>query len=86
MSFEFDNVSIDLLSARLPENFVPKNVDILNDNVLNGVDDESSRALNGPRVCHSLTHSLMHSPTHSLTRIAIPGDNDDRKVHKERKF
>ncbi len=68
MSFEFDNVSIDLLSARLPENFVPKNLDILNDNVLNGVDDESSRALNGPRVRHSLTHSLTHLLTYLLTQ------------------
>jgi len=82
MSFEFDNVSIDLLSARLPENFVPKNLDILNDNVLNGVDDESSRALNGPRVRHLLTHLLTHSLTYSHTK----GDNDDRKVYKKRKF
>ena len=70
-------MSIDLLSARLPENFVPKNLDILNDNVLNGVDDESSRALNGPRVCNSLIHSLTNSLMHSLTHIVIPGDNDD---------
>lgn len=50
MSFDFDGVSIDLAFARLVDNFVPAKLDVLDDNILNGVDDATVTTLNGPRV------------------------------------
>ena len=50
MSFDFDGVSIDLLFARLADNVVVDNLDILDDNILTGLDDATEKSLNGPRV------------------------------------
>jgi poly(A) polymerase len=50
ISFDFNGVSIDLLFARLASNQVPRNLDILDDDVLIGVDDKTEKSLNGPRV------------------------------------
>ena len=55
LSFEFRNVSIDLLFAQLAQNTVPKNLDILDDAILRGVDDTTEKSLNGPRVTNMLT-------------------------------
>lgn len=50
MTFDFDDVNIDLLFAQLNMPKVPDNLDINDDNILEGVDDESEKSLNGPRV------------------------------------
>jgi poly(A) polymerase len=50
MEFDFDGVSIDLLFARLADNVVPAKLDILDDNILTGLDDATEKSLNGPRV------------------------------------
>lgn len=50
ISFDFSGVSIDLLFARLAVNVVPKDLDILDDEVLIGLDNETEKSLNGPRV------------------------------------
>ena len=50
MSFDFDGVSIDLLFARMADNVVPENLDILDDSILTGLDDATEKSLNGPRV------------------------------------
>lgn len=50
ISFDFRKVSIDLLFARLADNIVPKDLDILDDRILVGLDLSSERSLNGPRV------------------------------------
>ena len=58
ISFEFRGVSIDLLFAQLAQNAVPKNLDILDDSILRGVDDATEKSLNGPRVTNMLTKLL----------------------------
>lgn len=50
ISFDFNGVSIDLLFARLASSHVPRDLDILDDDVLIGVDDKTEKSLNGPRV------------------------------------
>jgi poly(A) polymerase len=51
ISFDFQNVSIDLLFCRFSSSEVPRNLDILDDNCLIGLEDESDvLSLNGPRV------------------------------------
>jgi len=54
ISFDFENVSLDLLFARLAENYVSKNVDLLEDKILNGCDRATVLSLNGPRVTKML--------------------------------
>lgn len=62
MSFDFDGVSIDLLFARLSDNVVPDNLDILDDALLDGLDDATEKSLNGPRVT-MMIHELVGKET-----------------------
>ncbi len=50
IELEFRGVAIDLLFARLAENVVISNLDILDDNILANVDRPTEMSLNGPRV------------------------------------
>ena len=50
ISFDFRKVNIDLLFARLASNTVPESLDILDDNILIGLDEATEKSLNGPRV------------------------------------
>jgi poly(A) polymerase len=59
MSFDFRgpnglNVSIDLLFARMAENTVPGNLNILDDKILTGLDEATEKSLNGPRVTNMI--------------------------------
>jgi poly(A) polymerase len=54
ISFDFRGVSIDLLFARLQSNNVPKDLDILDDNMLIGLDEATEKSLNGPRVTNMI--------------------------------
>lgn len=54
ISFDFRGVSIDLLFARLAQNSVPKDLDILDDNILIGLDEPTEKSLNGPRVTNMI--------------------------------
>jgi poly(A) polymerase len=54
MSFDYRGVSIDLLFARLAQNIVPKDLDILDDNILIGLDEATEKSLNGPRVTNMI--------------------------------
>jgi poly(A) polymerase len=58
ISFEFRGVSIDLLFAQLAQNAVPRDLDILDDTILRGVDDATEKSLNGPRVTNMLIRLL----------------------------
>ena len=46
----FNGVQIDLLFASVPLNCVPAELNILDDNILQGLDEASTITLNGPRV------------------------------------
>ena len=50
MELEFSGVSIDLLFARMSENVVKDDLDILDDDVLRNLDSATEKSLNGPRV------------------------------------
>lgn len=54
ISFDYRGVSIDLLFARLSQNLVPRDLDILDDNVLIGLDQATEKSLNGPRVTNMI--------------------------------
>ena len=50
MTFDFDDVNIDLLFAMMPLNAVPESFDIDDNDALQGVDEATEKSLNGPRV------------------------------------
>ena len=50
ITFDFDDINIDLLFAQVPVDSVPPDFDINDDSVLSGVDVGTEKSLNGPRV------------------------------------
>jgi poly(A) polymerase len=54
ISFDYRGVSIDLLFARMAENVIPKDIDILDDRILVGLDEATEKSLNGPRVTNMI--------------------------------
>ena len=68
MAFDFMEISIDLLFARLSSNRVPKNFDILSDSVLSDIDEATEKSLNGPRV------------TDMIPRLACKAKDTDGRI------
>jgi poly(A) polymerase len=50
IKFEYDDISIDLIFSRLLQDTIPKDQQLLNSNVLRGLDEAELRSLNGTRV------------------------------------
>lgn len=50
LTFDFDEINIDLQIAILPRNTIPDNLNILDDQILRDVDSATEKSLNGPRV------------------------------------
>ncbi|KAL7693232.1 putative nucleotidyltransferase, class I-like, poly(A) polymerase [Plasmopara halstedii] len=50
ITFDYEEINIDLQIAILPRNSIPENLNILDDHVLVGVDPATEKSLNGPRV------------------------------------
>ncbi|DBA03160.1 TPA: hypothetical protein N0F65_003880 [Lagenidium giganteum] len=50
ITFDYEEINIDLQIAILPRNTIPDNINILDDNILSGVDTATEKSLNGPRV------------------------------------
>ncbi|CAM9733034.1 unnamed protein product [Chrysoparadoxa australica] len=58
ITFDFDEINIDLGLACLPVNSVAENIDIDNDSILSGVDPATEKCVNGPRVTNMI-HRLV---------------------------
>jgi poly(A) polymerase len=54
MTFDFDDINIDLGLACLPIDSVPADIDIDDDAILKGVDTPTEKCLNGPRVTNMI--------------------------------
>ena len=50
LTFDYEEINIDLQIAILPRNSIPENLNILDNQVLVGVDPATEKSLNGPRV------------------------------------
>lgn len=50
LTFDFEEINIDLQIAILPRNTIPDNLNILDDQILRDVDTATEKSLNGPRV------------------------------------
>ncbi|CAI5704985.1 hypothetical protein KXD40_001731 [Peronospora effusa] len=50
LTFDYEEINIDLQIAILPRNSIPENLNILDNHVLVGVDPATEKSLNGPRV------------------------------------
>lgn len=64
----YDGIYIDLLFARLSVAMIPENFDILDEENLKNVDDETQRSLNGPRVAD---HILRLVPNRENFRMTL---------------
>ncbi|CAN0386410.1 unnamed protein product, partial [Scytosiphon promiscuus] len=58
ITFDFDEINIDLGLACLPVPTVPPTLDIDDDQVLDGVDRPTEKCVNGPRVTNMI-HRLV---------------------------
>ncbi|KDO20493.1 hypothetical protein SPRG_14011 [Saprolegnia parasitica CBS 223.65] len=50
LTFDYEEINIDLQIAILERNSIPENLNVLDDNILVGVDTPTEKSLNGPRV------------------------------------
>ncbi|RHY32840.1 hypothetical protein DYB32_002190 [Aphanomyces invadans] len=50
LTFDYEDINIDLQIAILDRSSIPDNINILDDNILSGVDSATEKSLNGPRV------------------------------------
>ncbi|CAI5720461.1 unnamed protein product [Hyaloperonospora brassicae] len=50
LTFDYEEINVDLQIAILPRNSIPEDLNILDDQVLVGVDPATEKSLNGPRV------------------------------------
>ena len=71
LTFDWEGVNIDLLFARLNSSSVPKNFDIDNDSVLDGVDSATEKSLNGPRVTNLIAALVGGTPQRYQTFLEV---------------
>ncbi|KAL9648156.1 hypothetical protein ABK040_012689 [Willaertia magna] len=67
----FDGVEVDLLFARLSRNVIPADLNILDENNLKDVDEETQRSLNGPRVADEILNLVPNKETFRTTLRCI---------------
>lgn len=71
LTFDWEGVNIDLLFARINTASVPKDFDIDNDKVLDGVDSATEKSLNGPRVTNLIAALVGGSPERYQTFLRV---------------
>jgi poly(A) polymerase len=71
LTFDWEGVNIDLLFSRLNTPSVPKDFDIDNDAVLDGVDSATEKSLNGPRVTNLIAALVSGTPGRYQTFLAV---------------
>ncbi|XP_078505428.1 poly(A) polymerase gamma [Lissotriton helveticus] len=71
IKFEFDNVEIDLVFARLAMQTIPDNLDLRDDSRLKSLDIRCIRSLNGCRVTDEILHLVPNKENFRLTLRAI---------------
>ncbi|XP_069464136.1 poly(A) polymerase gamma isoform X2 [Ambystoma mexicanum] len=71
LKFEFDNVEIDLVFARLAMQTIPDNLDLRDDSRLKSLDIRCIRSLNGCRVTDEILHLVPNKENFRLTLRAI---------------
>ncbi|KAI9011184.1 polymerase [Gaertneriomyces semiglobifer] len=68
IKFQFSDIPIDLVFARLEQSTVPDNLDLADDNLLRGLDERCVRSLNGSRVTDDILRLV---PNIDAFRIAL---------------
>ncbi|XP_053552275.1 poly(A) polymerase gamma [Bombina bombina] len=71
IKFEFLNIEIDLVFARLPLQCIPDNLDLRDDSRLRSLDIRCIRSLNGCRVTDEILHLVPNKETFRLTLRAV---------------
>ncbi|KAM3932155.1 poly(A) polymerase gamma [Leptodactylus fuscus] len=71
IKFEFFNIEIDLVFARLPLQCIPDNLDLREDSWLRSLDIRCIRSLNGCRVTDEILHLVPNKENFRLTLRAI---------------
>ncbi|XP_040285655.1 poly(A) polymerase gamma isoform X1 [Bufo bufo] len=71
IKFEFFNIEIDLVFARLPLQCIPDNLDLREDSWLRSLDIRCIRSLNGCRVTDEILHLVPNKENFRLTLRAV---------------
>ncbi|KAM4693556.1 poly(A) polymerase gamma isoform 2-T2 [Discoglossus pictus] len=71
IKFEFMNIEIDLVFARLPLQCIPDNLDLRDDSRLRSLDIRCIRSLNGCRVTDEILHLVPNKENFRLTLRAV---------------
>ncbi|XP_056423642.1 poly(A) polymerase gamma isoform X2 [Hyla sarda] len=71
IKFEFINIEIDLVFARLPLQCIPDNLDLRDDSRLRSLDIRCIRSLNGCRVTDEILHLVPNKENFRLTLRAV---------------
>jgi len=77
----YDGIYIDLLFARLSVAMIPENFDILDEENLKNVDDETQRSLNGPRVADHILRLVPNRENFRMTLKCVKLWADKRGIY-----
>lgn len=70
IKFEYSGISIDLIFSRLELSQIPRNLTLLDDGLLRGLDEAELRSLNGTRVTDEILELV---PQKAIFRTALRG-------------
>lgn len=73
ITFDYEEINIDLQIAILPRNTIPDDLNILEDAVLIGVDTATEKSLNGPRVTELMIKVRAVLACNNLLNVLLTG-------------